>query len=153
MTGVYVVSIIHTYCNDCVPACVCFHESHSSTFLRLVGGCASTFCGELLVKCSITTRRSRSTLSCRWFLWRCSIALNSAWILSAPCSPIMPNPTPPHFLIQGTMWSSKRWSFGVIALGPPRVHSFPLRGVKGHATICTRGGREPGIEARDDGSC
>jgi hypothetical protein len=34
-------------------------------------------------------------------------------MLSAPCSPITPNPTPPHFLIQGAMWSSRRWSLGV----------------------------------------
>ena len=53
-----------------------------SFFLRFVGGCSDTFLGKLLVRCSVTTRRNLSTLSCRWLRCLCSMVLNSAWILS-----------------------------------------------------------------------
>ena len=37
--------------------------------------------------------------------------LNSRWMLSPPCSPRIPRPTR-HCLVNGTIWSSRQWSFG-----------------------------------------
>lgn len=84
-------------------------------FLRFVGGCVAGFAGEFLVRYSTTTRQSRSTLAESFHMVVLLVFVllfydvHSACILSAPWSPMMPNPIP-RYLIHGTMWSSKRWS-------------------------------------------
>ena len=55
---------------------------------------------------------SRSTLL-GMQLYERSSALNCLWMDSPPCSPRNPNPVL-HFLIHGTVWSSKKCILGII---------------------------------------
>ena len=97
----------------------------SQLYLRRDDGTLASSCGNVVRQCCCTTilRRSSSRTTLRKVVCR---RLNSACILSPPCSPRRPRPTPKR-RIDGTTWHSRRCNFGVMC---PREHcTISLRAV------------------------